>query len=46
MNVIVSPKSAHKFNESSIDEEFVTSGGNPLKPLKTGGTVVHGKIMI
>ena len=46
VNVIVSPKSAHKFKESSIEEEVVTSGGFPLKPLKTGGTVVHGRIII
>ena len=46
LNVIVSPKSAHKFNESSKDDEVVTSGGFPLKPLSTGGTVVQGKIII
>ena len=46
MKVIVSPKSAHIFRESSIDEEVVTSEGIPLNPLKTGGTVVHGRIII
>ena len=46
VKVIVSPKSAHKFKESSIEDDVVTSGGLPLKPLKTGGTVVHGRIII
>ena len=43
---MVSPKSAQRFNESSSEVELVTLAGKPLKPLKTGGTVVHGKIII
>ena len=43
---MVSPKSAQRFNESSREVELVTLAGKPLKPLKTGGTVVHGKIII
>jgi hypothetical protein len=46
VNEMVSPKSAQRFNESSREVELVTLAGKPLNPLKTGGTVVHGKIII
>jgi|TARA_B110000261_G_scaffold62461_1_gene73427 hypothetical protein len=35
-----------KFKESSKGPALVTSTGKPLKPLKTGGRVVHDKTII
>ena len=46
VKLIESNSFTQKFNESSNGPELVTSTGKPLKPLKTGGSVVQDKTII